>query len=120
MKETNKELLSILNETKINVSKYSFVVVARDKTLKDIRELQDKDTSNIYTYLLTRDYLEAEKSKEIMRKDGFRNIKIYNTITDNVPIRKGLIYLRFIEEAYWNNHKKKNIILIKRKGVEFK
>lgn len=120
MKKNNKELLSVLNETKINTSKYSFVVIARDKTLKDIRKLQDKDTSNIYTYLLTRDYLQAEKSKEIMREDGFRNINIYNLLTDDVPIRKGLIYLRFIEEAYWSdNYKKKRFRLKKRKGVEF-
>lgn len=118
MKENNKELLSVLNETKINVSKYSFVVIARDKTLKDIRKLQDKDTSNIYTYLLTRDYLQAEKSKQVMREDGFRNINIYNLLTDDVPIRKGLIYLRFIEEAHWVDLKRlKPNVLFRRKGV---
>lgn len=125
MKETNKALFDFLNENNESLSGYNYVVIGRDVLLQQLFALYYKEKysenkeQKIYTYLLTKNYLEAEKSKEIMREDGFRNIKIYNVITEKVPIRKGLNYLRFIKEAHWSdNHKKKRFRFKKRKGVE--
>lgn len=97
LRAKNNKKIEAIAGSELKLDHYNYLIIARDEILSGWGVAQGK---NAYTYLLVDgDGVKLHAVIDRVKKHGFTNVNYYFLNSENIPVRRGVNTVRFIETS---------------------